>query len=472
MKKNTKAVSAGSPSTHFAYAPDQLKQFAAEALAHAKRLGASDAAIEINEGSGLNVNVRKGQVETIEQNRDKSLGVTVYLSDPFFKNRKVRRGNASTSDFSPQALRDTVEAAWNIARFTAEDNFAALPEDELYQRHPRDFDLYHPWDIDAEAAVKIGQRAEAAAMGISPLIRNSDGASVSAQHNHFILANSRGFVGGYPHSHHSISVSPIASPGRGSNGMQRDYWYAAMRDPADLARPEAVGRYAAQRALARLHARKLTTRQAPVLFDAPLAIGLIGAFVQAVSGGSLYRKSSFLLDSIGKKIFPRDIDLIDDPFVPKGMGSASFDEEGVRTQKRKVIEAGVVSGYFLSTYSARKLGMQTTGNAGGSHNLSIRSRLTQPRDDFKSMLKKLGTGLLVTELMGQGVNYITGDYSRGATGFWVENGVIAYPVEEITIAGNLRDMFGQITAVGADTLIRGNKESGSILIENMMIAGS
>lgn len=468
MSKLPRSIS----STHLAYSPDQLKQLAQDVLSHARRIGASDCAVEISEGSGLTVNVRKAQVETIEQNRDKGISVTVYLSDPFFKNKKVRRGNASTSDFSSQALKDTVDAAYNIARFTAEDDSAALPEDEWYQRRPRDFDLYYPWDIDAEAAVRIGQRAEAAALAMSPLIRNSDGASVSAQHNHFIMANSRGFMGGYPYSHHSLSVAPIASPKRGSDGMQRDYWYASMRDPADLPKPEAIGLYAAQRVLARLHARKLGTRQAPVLFEAPLATGLLGALTQAISGGALYRKSSFLVDSIGQTIFAKHIDVVDDPFVLKGMGSASFDDEGVRTQKRKVVEAGIVRGYFLSTYSARKLGMQTTGNAGGSHNLSIRSRQTRPDDNFKAMLKKLGTGLLVTELMGQGVNYITSDYSRGATGFWVENGVIAYPVEEITIAGNLRDMFRQIVAVGSDTLVRGNKESGSILIETMTIAGS
>lgn len=290
-----------------------------------------------------------------------------------------------------------------------------------------------------------------------------------AQQSHFVSANSRGFMGGYPYSRHTISVAPIA--GRGGN-MQRDDWYSSTRDPAKLAKPEDVGRYAAERALARLNARKLDTRKCPVLFEAPLAAGLLGAFVQAVSGGALYRKSSFLLDSIGKQVFPSHIQVLEDPHVIGAVGSSPFDEEGVKTRRRDVVKDGVVQGYFLSTYSARKLGMQTTGNAGGSHNLALTSLLTTPEDDFAAMLKKLGTGLLVTELMGQGVNYVTGDYSRGASGYWVENGVIQYPVEEITIAGNMKDMFQQIVAVGADTLIRGTKEVGSILIESMTVAGN
>lgn len=305
-------------------------------------------------------------------------------------------------------------------------------------------------------------------MAVSPKIRNSDGASVSAQHSHFVLATSRGFLGGYPYSRHFISCAPIAGSGR---HMQRDDWYSSKRSPKDLAAPEAIGQYAAERALARLSARRLTTRKCPVLFEAPLAAGLLGAFVQAVSGGALYRKSTFLLDALGKEIFAPHVQIKEDPHVPSGMGSAPFDEEGVRTRRRDVVKDGVVEGYFLSTYSARKLGMQTTGNAGGSHNLTLFSDRTQPEDDFAGMLRRMGTGLLVTELMGQGVNYVTGDYSRGASGYWVENGVIQYPVEEITIAGSLPDMFRQIVAIGADALVRGTKETGSILIEQMTIAG-
>ncbi|GAA0844535.1 metalloprotease PmbA [Cupriavidus pauculus] len=446
---------------HFTYTQDQLKTMAADVLRVARELGATDAATEISEGSGLSVTVRKGQVETIEQNRDKVVGVTVMIGK--------RRGNASTSDFSPAALRATAEAAYNIARFTAEDDCAGLAEEELLERNPQDLDLFHPWTIDAEEAIDIARRAEAASFAVSPKIKNSDGASVSAQHSQFVLATSRGFVGGYPYSRHFVSCAPIAGSG---NAMQRDDWYSSKRSPQALAEPEAIGRYAAERALARLNARKLSTRKCPVLFEAPLAAGLLGAFVQAVSGGALYRKSTFLYDTLGKAVFAPDIQIYERPHVPGAMGSAPFDEEGVRTREREVVRDGVVEGYFLSTYSARKLGMQTTGNAGGSHNLTLSSSLTQPGDDFVGMLKKMGTGLLVTELMGQGVNYVTGDYSRGASGYWVENGVIQYPVEEITIAGNMVEMFKQIVGIGADALVRGTKETGSILIEQMTIAGN
>jgi PmbA protein len=449
----------------FIHSQDQLKQIAQDVLRFAKEKGASGAAVEISEGSGLAVTVRKGSVETIEQNKDKGMGVTVYLGPE----GSIRRGNASTSDFSAKALRDTVEAAYNIARFTAEDNCAGLPDEDMLETDPADLKLCHPWLIAAGEAVELAKRAEAAAFAVDRRITNSEGASVYAQQSHFVAGNSRGFLGGYPYSRHTISVAPIAGKGA---GMQRDDWYSSARDSRKLAAPEAVGRYAAERALARLHAHKLDTRNCPVLFEAPLAAGLLGAFVQAVSGGALYRKSTFLLDSLGKPVFAPHIRITEDPHVVGGVGSAPFDEEGVRTSRRTVVQDGVVQGYFLSTYSARKLGMKTTGNAGGSHNLSFTSSLTRPQDDFKAMLRKLGTGLLVTELMGQGVNYVTGDYSRGAAGYWVENGVIQYPVEEITIAGNMKDMFRQIVAVGADTLVRGTKETGSILIENMMVAGN
>ncbi len=449
----------------FTHTQDQLKAIASDMLRFAKDKGASDAVVEISEGSGLSVSVRKGKVETIEQNKDKGIGITVFLGD----GRAVRRGNASTSDFSLQSLKDTVEAAYNIARFTAEDDCAGLPDDEMIERAPRDLDLCHPWQLSAEEAIEIARRCEAAAFAVSPQISNSEGANTYAQQSHFVLANTRGFLAGYPYSRHSISVSPIAGKG---NNMQRDDWYSSDRHPARLAQPEAIGRYAAERALSRLNARKLDTRKCPVLFEAPLAAGLLGAFVQAVSGGALYRKSTFLTDALGKAVFGADIQIVEDPFIAGAVGSAPFDEEGVRVQRRDVVRDGVVQGYFLSTYSARKLGMQTTGNAGGSHNLQLISTRTQASDDFVAMLKKLGTGLLVTELMGQGVNYVTGDYSRGASGYWVENGVIQYPVEEITIAGNLRDMFLDIAAIGSDVLVRGTKSTGSILIGSMTIAGS
>jgi PmbA protein len=448
----------------FIHTQQQLRQLAQDVLDYAKQKGASDAAVEFSEGSGLSVAVRKGGIETIEQNKDKGMGITVYMGS----GKQIRRGGASTSDFSKKALQDTVDAAYNIARFTAPDDCAGLPDEETLEMHPRDLKLCMPWLLSAEEAVTIAQRCEAAAFAVDPRITNSEGASVYAQQSHFVSANTRGFVGGYPFSRHSISVAPIA--GKGAK-MQRDDWYSSMRDPKKLAKPEAIGRYAAERALARLNARKLTTRKCPVLFEAPLAAGLLGTFVQAVSGGALYRKSTFLMDTLGKPVFGPHIQIVEDPHIPGAVGSSPFDDEGVKTSRRKVVEDGVVQGYFLSTYSARKLGMQTTGNAGGSHNLTISSTETKPSDNFKAMLKKMGTGLLVTELMGQGVNYVTGDYSRGASGYWVENGVIQYPVEEITIAGNMKEMLRQIVAIGSDTLIRGTKETGSILIESMTIAG-
>ncbi|MGI9026732.1 MAG: TldD/PmbA family protein [Burkholderiaceae bacterium] len=444
---------------------EALREIAHDVLAHAKKIGATDCAVDVDEGNGLTVNVRKGRIETIEQNRDKGVGVTVFLGGA----KNVRRGNASTSDLSPSALRDAVEAAYHIARFTAVDEAATLPDDAWYAREERDFDLYHPWNIEADVAAEIARRAEAAALETSPLIRNSDGGNVSLQHGRFVSANSRGFIGGHAHSYHSVAVAPIAS--RGRDGMQRDEWYASRRDPADLPSPESVGRYAAERALSRLGARKIPTCTVPVLFEAPLAAGLLGSYVQAASGRSLYRASSFLIGKLGTRVFANHIDIVDDPFVLKGMGSGSFDDDGVATQKRTVVEAGVLTGWFLGTYSARKLGMQPTGNGGGSHNLSIRSTKTRRGDDFEAMLKKLGTGLLVTDLMGQGVNGITGDYSRGASGYWVDNGRIAYPVEEVMIAGNLLDMFGRIVAVGTDVL-NGSKRTGSILIEAMTVAGN
>jgi PmbA protein len=445
----------------FTHTQDQLKQLARDVLAFAKEKGGTDAAVEFSEGGGLSVSVRKGKIETIEQNKDKGMGVTVYIGQ--------RRGNASTSDFSLEALRATVDAAYNIARFTAEDDCAGLADPELYEHAPRDLRLCYPWNVTAEDAVALAQRAEAAAFDVDPRVTNSEGASIHAQQSHFVSANSRGFIGGYPFSRHTLSVAPIA--GKGAR-MQRDYWYTSSRDAARMAKPEAVGRYAAERALARLNARQMDTTTCPVLFEAPLAAGLVGALVQATSGGALYRKSTFLNDSLGTSIFPAHISVVEDPHVIGGVGSAPFDEEGVRTVRRDVVRDGVLKGYFLSSYSARKLGMQTTGNAGGSHNLEIKSSGTKLADDFAGMLRKMDRGLLVTELMGEGTNYVTGDYSRGASGFWVENGVIQYPVEEITIAGNMKEMFQSIVAIGNDVLTRGNKTTGSILIEKMVVGGS
>ncbi len=445
----------------FSFSRDQFEELVDLALGHAKKLGATDAGAEASEGSGLSVSVRKGELENVERNRDKSLGVTVYVGH--------RRGNASTSDFSKAAVQRTVQAAYDIARFTAEDPMAGLPdEQDIAKDHP-ELDLFHPWALTSEEAAQLALRCEEAALRTSKRITNSEGAAVSAQQSHFFSAHTHGFRGGYASSRHSLSVSPIAGKG---DGMQRDAWYTSMRCADELSSPEAVGRYAAERALSRLKSRKIATTQCPVLFESPVAAGLLGGFVQAVSGGALYRKSTFLLDSLGKRVFPKHIDILEDPHELRGKGSSPFDDEGVTTRARRVVDAGRVQGYFLSTYSGRKLGMPTTGNAGGSHNLVMRSRLTQAGDDLDAMLKKLGTGLFVTEMMGQGVNYVTGDYSRGASGFWVENGHIAFPVQEITIAGNLKDMFQGIQAIGSDAYTMGAKTIGSVLINRMKIAGS
>ncbi|MBE7419109.1 MAG: metalloprotease PmbA [Ideonella sp.] len=448
----------------FAHTREQFEGLVEDVLRHARELGASEAAVEVSEGCGLSVSVRKDELEHVERNRDKSLGVTLFVGQ--------RRGNASSSDFSPAALQQTVRAAYDIARFTAEDPAAGLPEaDDLAtpQESARDLDLFHPWALDADGAMALARRCERAAFGVSRGITNSEGAGVSAQQSHFWAGNSRGFRGGYASSRHSFSVAPIA--GRGAM-MQRDSWYSSMRDAAELAAPEAVGRYAAERALSRLRARSVATCEVPVLFEAPLAAGLIGSLVQAVSGGALYRKASFLVDSLGKPVMADHLDLDEDPFQRKGKASAPFDDEGVRTCRRRVVDAGVIQGYFLSSYSARKLGLRTTGHAGGAQNLRLSSRLTARGDDLNSMLRKLGRGLFVTELMGQGMNLVTGDYSRGAAGFWVDRGEIVHPVQEVTIAGNLRTMLRDVVALGADEYTSGGKTTGSLLIGRMTVAGS
>jgi PmbA protein len=438
----------------------ELRGLAQTVLDHARRAGAAGCDCEVSESHGLSVTVRKGEPDTVEHNRDRSVSVSVYLGD----RPRVRRGHASTSDFSPDAIRQTVEAAAAIARHTAEDDAAGLPDAELLAKDTPDLDLFHPWSLDTEEAIAIARRCEAAAFAVSKKIRNSEGATVSAQQSQFVFANSLGFAGGYPGSRHWLSCSVIAED---KGLMQRDDWYSASRVPAQLADPAALGRYAGQRSLARLGARKIATCQAPVLFEAPVALQLIGHFISGVNGGSLYRKTSFLVDSLGKQLFSPLVHIEERPHERQALASSPFDEEGVATRSRSIVRAGTVEGYFLSSYSARKLGMQTTGSAGGHHNLYVRSE----GPDFAGMLKHMQRGLLVTELMGQGVNLVTGDYSRGAAGYWVEGGEIRYPVEEITIAGNLREMFKGIVAIGSDVLTRGGRASGSILVENMTIAG-
>lgn len=444
------------PESRFSHSADTLRQIARDALQYAGRQGATACAAEVSDGFGQTVTVRRGEIETIEYNRDKGLSVSAYLGQ--------RRGNASTSDFSPQAVRDTVEAALSIARHTAQDDCAGLPEQEMLASEFPDLDLYHPWLLNVEQAIELARECEQAAFARDRRINNSEGASVGVHESHFVYANSLGFIAGYPSSRHSVSCAVIAGKG---GAMQRDYWYTEAREASDMLKVEEVGRIAAERAIRRLKARKLGTLQVPVLFEAPVAASLLGHFVGAVSGGSLYRKSSFLPDHLGKPVFSPSIHIDDIPDIPGGLASSAFDDEGVKTQRRAIVEQGVLQGYFLGSYSARKLGMKTTGNAGGNHNLILRSGAL----DFGGLLKKMGRGLLVTELLGQGVNHVTGDYSRGAAGFWVENGEIQYPVEEITIAGNLKEMYRHIAAVGNDMLVQGARQCGSILIENMMVAG-
>jgi PmbA protein len=447
----------------FSFTADRLRALAADVLRHAERCGATACEVDVSEGFGQSVTVRKGEVETIEFNRDKGIGVSVYLGQ--------RRGHASTSDFSAASIAATVEAALSIARFTAEDPCAGLPEPELLAREDMELDLYHPWNLPIEAAIDLARRSEQAAFAVSPQVRNSEGATVSTHAAHFISANSLGFMGGYPTTRHFISCVPIAQRSAKGGDMQRDDWYSGWRDPVELAAPEAIGDYAARRALSRLGAKKLKTRQCKVMFEAPLAAMLMGSFVHSVSGGSLYRKASFLVDSLGQRIFPEWFRIEERPHLKKALASSPFDDDGVATRDRTVIADGVVQGYFLSTYTARKLGMQTTGNAGGSHNLLVAPSPDAPAD-FAGMLKAFGTGLLVTEVLGHGINYVTGDYSRGAVGYWVENGEIAYPVHEVTIAGNLRDMFAGIETVGRDVVTRGSRTVGSIVVNRMTVAGN
>lgn len=441
----------------FSHTLEDLRQLSADVLQLAQAAGASAAETEVSLGVGQNVSVRLGEVETIEYNRDKGISVTVYFGQ--------RRGHASTSDLSPQALRDTVSAACSIARHTAHDEFCGLADPALLACDIPDLDLYHPWDVSVEQALALAKTCEAAAMAVDARINNSEGASVSTYEGMFAYANSSGFNAGYPSSRHSLSCSVIAEDG---DSMQRDYWYSSARAPSDLEAAEAVGHRAGERTVRRLGGRQVKTTQVPVLFEASVASGLLSHFVSAISGGSLYRKSSFLLDSLGKQIFAPHVQISERPHLPRGQASAPFDNEGVATRERELVADGVLHGYMLASYSARKLGLTSTGNAGGNHNLILHSGSL----DFDGLLKSMHTGLLVTELLGQGVNLVTGDYSRGAAGFWVENGEIQYPVEELTIAGNLADMFRQIVEVGSDVLVQGSRQTGSILLERMTVAGA
>ena len=446
------------PGYNLRFSNDQatLKQIAQDVLERAAKGGASACETDVSEDFGQGVTVRRGEVETIEYNRDKGVAVTVYVGK--------QRGYASTSEFSASALRDTVDAALSIARHTAADECSGLADENQLAREIPDLDLHHPWKLNVEQAIELARSCEAAAFAADKRVSNSEGATVSIQELHFIYANSLGFMSGYPSSRHSIGCAVIAGK---NDAMQRDEWYAVARAQNDLEAAESVGHKAGSRSVRRLGARKISTLQVPVLFEAPIAASLIGNFVAAVSGANLYRKSSFLLDSVGKQVFAPLVQIKELPHLKKGLASSAFDDEGVMTRTREVVTNGVLQGYFLGSYSARKLGMQSTGNAGGNHNLLLQGGEL----DLAGLLKKMDKGLLITELLGHGVNLVTGDYSRGAAGFWVEHGEIQYPVQEITIAGNLTDMFRGIIAVGKDILIRGSKQCGSILIDNMTVAG-
>lgn len=434
----------------------QLQQLVDEVLAEAKRQGASQAEASAHSSQGLAATVRLGETETIEHTADNGLGISVYFGHC--------KGSASTADLSIEAIREAVNAACSIARYTAEDECAGLVEKELLATEFPDLDLYHPWNQDIDAALELALQCEAAAREHDKRITNSEGATLNSDIGVGVYGNSHGFNQGYPSSRHSISCSVIAKEG---DSMQRDYWYSSSRLPSELESPQAVGRRAAERTVARLHGRKLTTRNTPVLFKAETATGLLNSFCGAIRGSALYRKSSFLLDSLNTEVFPDWVQIEENPLLPRGLSSAAFDSEGVTTRHRPLVSNGIVQSYLLNHYSGCKLGMQSTGNAGGVRNLSI----AMGNKDFDGLLKEMGTGLVVTEMMGHGTNMITGDYSRGAAGFWVENGQIQYPVEEITIAGNLKQMFMDLIAVGNDDDYPGSVRTGSWLISNMMVAG-
>jgi PmbA protein len=456
MSQITSNTDSNVPSQQLSHTQADLQALVALALDTAHQLGATEAEAGVSVDTGLSVTARLGEVETLEYQRDRGMGVTVY--------RGRRKGSASTGDLSEQAIRDTVAKAHSIAGFTAEDECAGLPDPDTIAREFPDLDLNHPWPIEPDAARDLAVACEAAALAVDKRIGNSEGATLSSHRGLRVFGNSIGFLGGFASSLHSLSCVVVAQD---AGEMQRDYWYSSVRDWRELEDGEAIGKRAAQRALRRLNARKLSTINAPVLFVPELARGLFGSFLGAVRGGSQYRRASFLLDAAGQQVFPSWMQLSERPHIPKALGSSPFDSEGVATRDREIVADGILTGYVLSTYSARKLGLKTTGNAGGVHNLLVSSGT----DDFAALLRRMQRGLVVTELMGQGVNGVTGDYSRGAAGFWVENGEIAFPVHEITIAGNLKDIFRQIVSVGTDVDARGSIRCGSVLIEQMTIAG-
>lgn len=434
----------------------RLEQTIDDLLREARRLGASAAEASVGSSAGLELSVRLGEVETVEHTRDNGLGITVYFGH--------RKGSASTTDLSPDSVRAAVKAACAIAVYTQEDPCAHLADAALMAREVRDLDLYHPWAIGVEEAIAMAVECEDAARGFDPRIVNSEGASLSVQSGLQVYGNSHGFIGGYPSTRHGLSCAVIGEDG---DSMQRDYWWTSARAAADLESARSVGERAAGRTVARLGGRQLGTLKAPVLFRAEVATGLVRSLVSAISGGSLYRRASFLLDHLGERVFPEFVRIHEEPHLPRGLSSAPFDGDGVATWAKDLVSEGILRTYILDAYSGCKLKMPTTGNAGGVRNLVV----AMGERDRAGMLALMGTGLFVTELMGHGVNAVTGDYSRGAAGFWVENGEVQYPVEEITIAGNLKDMFAHLVAVGNDCDFPGSTRTGSWLIEEMTIAG-
>jgi PmbA protein len=435
---------------------DSLKQVVEDLLHEARRQGADAAEAGVSAQTGLSVTVRLGETETIEHTSDNGLGITVYFGH--------RKGSANTTDLRPEAVRESVAAACRIAKYTSEDPAAGLADPDLMATEIPDLDLFHPWEIDADEAAAIACRCEGAARESDPRISNSEGATLYTQRSSFVYGNTHGFVGGYPTSRHSLSCAVIAREGE---DMQRDYWYDSSRLPGEIDAPEAIGRRAAERTIARLNGRKLGTRECPVLFRADIAPSLLRSLFGAIRGHAVYRKSTFLLDQVGAQIFPDWVTISEDPLKPRGQASAPFDNEGVATRHRELVSGGVLQGYLLDSYAARKLGLQSTASAGGVRNAAINST----GQSFDELMRTMGSGLVITELMGQGTNLVTGDYSRGAAGFWVENGEIQYPVEEITVAGNLREMFKGLAAVGRDDDVPGSIRTGSWLFERMTVAG-
>ncbi|OOC10367.1 metalloprotease PmbA [Thioalkalivibrio halophilus] len=438
------------------HSPESLRARVQQALEEAKKQGATDAQVVVSHSVGLDLGVRKGEIETLEHERDQNLSLIAHFGQS--------KGAASTTDFSEQALLDTVEAACRIARYTEPDPYAGMPSIAFKAVDWQDLDLDHPWELSIAQATELAQRTEQAGFDAESRIENSEGASVNTRRAMAFLGDTQGFMGGYRSTRHSLSCALVA---RGDDGMQRDYAYSVSRRAADLGIPEDIGREAAERTVRRLGGEKLSTRSCPVLFAPEMARTLIGSFTRAISGPAQFRESSFLLNALDERIFPEWMRIEERPLTPRGLGSAPFDGEGVQTRNRPLVEQGVLRSYTLDSYAARRLGRETTGNAGGARNVTVRPGTL----DAPGMLREMGTGLLVTELIGQGVNPVTGDYSRGAAGFWVENGEIVHPVEEITIAGNLKDMFRAIVATGSDVDYRGNIRTGSILIESMTVAG-